>query len=172
VRAGAYPGAVTAAISPRRVTHRAEAVAPTILGVAFWVVLPVLCVITLGVGVDHLARHVNNVPSGTRGSYLVTSRSCDQQLCITAGTFSSTDGRIVEPNLLGDYRWQLGQKYGVVYNVNAAEVIRLPAHWDPSATVIGMAGAAGFLGLWVWCLRAVRRARRTPPGSAAEAVAR
>ena len=38
--------------------------------------------------------------------------------------------------------------------------IGLPAHWDPSATVIGMAGAVSALTLWGWCLRNSWRRRR------------
>jgi hypothetical protein len=155
---------VTAATASRdRVASRAAAALPSVLGVLFWLGLPVLCLFALGLGIDHLARHVNNVPAGIRGKYVVTSHSCQEHLCITAGTFTSTDGRIVEPNLLGDYRWKPGIEYGVVYNGNAAEVIGLPAHWDPSATLIGMAGAASALVLWGCCLRGVLRRRRAPP---------
>jgi hypothetical protein len=78
------------------------------------------------------------------------------------------NGRIVEPNLLGDYRWKPGIKYNVVYNINAAEVISLPAHWDPSATVIGMAGAACSLTLWGWCLRNSWRRRRAGPAAGSD----
>jgi hypothetical protein len=151
---------VTAATASRdRVAGRAAAALPSVLGVLFWFGLPVLCLVALGLGIDHLARHVNNVPAGIRGKYVVTSHSCQEHLCITAGTFTSTDGRIVEPNLLGDYRWKPGIDYGVVYNGNAAEVISLPAHWDPSATLVGMAGAISALALWGWCLRGAVRHR-------------
>ena len=97
-----------ATASRERVTDRAVATIPTVLGVFFWFGIPVLCLVMLGLGVDHLARHVNNVPAGARGTYVVTSHSCQEHLCITAGTFTSTNGRIVEPNLLGDYRWKPG----------------------------------------------------------------
>ena len=103
-----------------------------------------------------------------RGTYVVTSHSCQEHLCVTAGTFTSTDGPIVEPNLLGDYRWKPGIKYDVVYNINAAEVVSLPAHWDPSATVIGMAGAVSSLALWGWCLRNSLRRRRAGPAAGAD----
>jgi hypothetical protein len=160
---------VSAATASReRVANRAVATIPTVLGVFFWFGIPVLCLVMLGLGVDHLARHVNNVPAGTRGTYVVTSHSCQEHLCITAGTFTSTNGRIVEPNLLGDYRWKPGIKYNVVYNINAAEVISLPAHWDPSATVIGMVGAACSLTLWGWCLRNSWRRRRAGPAAGSD----
>jgi hypothetical protein len=160
---------VTAATASRdRAANRLAAATPTVLGVLFWIVLPVVCLVMLALGIDHLARHVNNVPAGTRGTYVVTSHSCQEHLCITAGTFTSTDGRIVEPNLLGDYRWKPGIKYDVVYNINAAEVVSLPAHWDPSATVIGMAGAISSLALWGWCLRNSLRRRRAGPAAGAD----
>ena len=160
---------MTAATALRhRVANRAAATIPTVLGAFFWFGIPVLCLVMLGLGIDHLVRHVNNVPAGTRGTYVVTSHSCQEHLCVTAGTFTSTDGRLVEPNLLGDYRWKPGIKYGVVYNINAAEVIGLPAHWDPSATVIGMAGAISSLALWGWFLRNSLRRRRAGPGAAAD----
>jgi hypothetical protein len=156
---------VTAAAAPRRrPANHVIRVAPLVVGLAFWLVLPIACLVSLGVGIDHVARHIHHVPTGTKGSFLVTSHSCERQLCITAGTFTSTDGRIVEPNLLGDYRWELGKKYGVVYNSNAAEIISLPASWDPSSTVVGLAGGVAFLGLWGWCLFRALIRRRTVPG--------
>ena len=121
-------------------------------GALFWLIMPALCVVFLGFGIDQLVRHVNNVPAGTRGYFEVTSRSCHGQLCLTAGTFASTDGKLVVPNLLGDYRWHPGIRYGAVYDTNAAEVIPIPS-WDPGPTVLGMVGAAGYLTLWGWSLR-------------------
>lgn len=126
----------------------------------FWVVLPIVCLLALGVGVHRLARHAYTTPAGTRGTYLVTSHNCQRQLCITGGTFTSSDGRLVVRDLLGDYRWKLGTRHNAVYDADAADVIPLPAHWDPSPTVLGMAGGAVFLGMWAWCLaRTVRRPR-------------
>lgn len=157
---------MTAAAAPRRrAPNHVLRLAPLVVGLAFWIVLPVVCLVTLAVGIDHVARHIHNVPAGTKGTFLVTSHSCQQQLCITAGTFTSANGLVVEPNLLGDYRWELGKKYGVVYNSNAAEIISLPASWDPSSTVVGLAGGVAFLGLWGWCLSRVLIRRRTVPAS-------
>lgn len=125
---------------------------PAVVALTFWMIVPILCLAALAAGSYRFARHVDNVPPGTRGSYLVTTHSCQRQLCITGGTFTSSDGKLTVPDLLGDYRWKLGTKYGAVYDADRADVIPLPAHWDPSSTVLGMAGGLTFLVLWGWCL--------------------
>ena len=57
---------MTAATASRyRAANRLAAATPTVLGVLFWIVLPVVCLVMLALGIDHLARHVNNVPAGT-----------------------------------------------------------------------------------------------------------
>jgi hypothetical protein len=119
---------------------------------AFWVVLPIASVLLLALGIDSILRHVNNIPAGVRGTYVVTSHDCQGQVCLTAGTFTSTDGRLVETDLLGDYRWQLGEKHRAVYNGNAVDVIPLPARWNPTAAIVGIAGVLAFLTIWTWCL--------------------
>src|SRR6266571_458096 len=97
---------------------------------------------------------------GERGSFLVTTHTCQQRLCITGGTFTSDDKRVVARDLLGIYRWKLGTRHRVVYNADTSDVIPLPAHWDPTAAALGVAGATTLIGLWTWCLRgAIRRAR-------------
>lgn len=133
---------------------------PAVAAVLFWIVLPVICLLAIGVGVDRLVSHINHVPGGVRGDFVVTTHNCQQELCITGGTFISDDKSVVERDLLGVYRWTLGTKHRVVYNADSADVIPLPAHWDPTEAVLGLTGAAALLGLWGWCLRsAVRRAR-------------
>jgi hypothetical protein len=139
---------------------------PSIGRVLFWIVLPVACLLTIGAGIDRLVSHINHVPSGVRGSFLVTTHNCQQQLCITGGTFTSDDKSVTARDLLGVYRWKLGTKHRVIYNIDAADVIPLPAHWDPTAAVLGVAGSSILFGLWAWCLRgAVRRTRRRPVGA-------
>ncbi len=151
---------------PVLLRSQASSWAQRAIAFAFWVVLPALCVSVLIVGSDHLARRLNNIPPGTRGSYLVTSHSCSEEVCITGGTFTSADGQLVETDLLGVYSWKNGETHAVVYNSDSVDVIPLPAHWDPTATYVGMTGALGFIGLWLWCLigstRRQLRARAMP----------
>jgi hypothetical protein len=132
----------------------------TLAAVLFWAVLPIICLLAIGLGVDRLVSHINHVPSGVRGNFLVTTHTCQQRLCITGGTFTSDDKRVVARDLLGIYRWKLGTRHRVVYNADTSDVIPLPAHWDPTAAALGVAGATTLIGLWAWCLRgAIRRAR-------------
>ena len=141
-------------------------------GILLWLVLPAVCLVTIWVGAGQLASHVNHVPSGVRGTFVVTTHNCQQELCITGGTFTSDDKAVVAHDLLGIYRWTLGTSHRVVYNLDAADVIPLPAHWDPSGAVLGIAGALVLLGIWAWFVRgAVRRARTQPvQASAGEPV--
>ncbi len=128
------------------------------VALAFWFVLPVLCALMLGFGTDKLSTHLNNVPPGTLGLYQVTSHSCSGEVCVTGGTFMSADGKLVEKNLLGVYSWQDGEVHKAIYDSTSVDVIPLPTHWDPTSTVVGMAGALGFVVLWSFCLYgAVRR---------------
>jgi hypothetical protein len=77
---------------------------------------------------------------------------------VTRGTFVSSDGGLLATDQLGPYSWTLGQAHKVIYDSSSADVIPLPAHWDPTATVIGMAGALLAIAIWSWCLfHAVRR---------------
>jgi hypothetical protein len=64
---------------------------------------------------------------------------------------------VVAKDLLGQYQWQLGSVHRVVYNVDAADVIPLPADWDLTGAVLGIVGALVLLGIWGWCIRTVRR---------------
>jgi hypothetical protein len=128
------------------------------LAVAFWVFLPALCLLMLVFGTQKLSTHLNNVPPGTMGTYRVTSHSCNGEVCVTGGTFMSADGRLVQKNLLGVYSWQDGEVHKAIYDSASVDVIPLPSHWDPTATIAGMAGALGFLILWsVFLYGAIRR---------------
>jgi len=148
---------VTAAVTPAaRVPSRLSGV----LAVLFWVALPVLCGLMLWHGANQLATRIHHAPPGMRGDFVVTTHNCQQKLCITGGTFTSDDKKLVAEDLLGVYRWKLGTKHRVVYNLDAADVIPLPAQWDPTGAVLGISGATVLLGLWAWCLRGeIRRAR-------------
>jgi hypothetical protein len=156
---------VTAAVTPAAPV-RGTARLPGIVALLFWVALPVLCVWMLWHGSQQLATRIHHAPPGTRGDFVVTTHNCQQKLCITGGTFTSDDKKVVAKNLLGVYRWKLGTTHRVVYNLDAADVIPLPAQWDPTAAVLGITGATVLLGIWGWCLRgAVRRARAPVVGS-------
>jgi hypothetical protein len=126
----------------------------------FWIVLPVVCIYTITAGANRLASHVNHIPSGVRGTFVVTTHNCQQELCITGGTFTSNDKSVVARDLLGPYRWKLGTSHKVVYSLDAADVIQLPAHWDPTGSVLGIAGSMTLLAVWGSCLRAALRRRR------------
>lgn len=134
---------------------------PAIAAVLFWVVMPILCLLMLWRGADQLATRIHHAPPGLRGDFVVTTHNCQQKLCITGGTFTSDDRKLVARDLLGDYSWKLETTHRVVYNVDAADVIPLPAQWDPTGAVLGIAGATLLLGLWGWFLRSVLRQRPT-----------
>ncbi len=156
---------MTAAVPPAgSIRARARGVGDRLPGLGrrlFWLALPLICLLTMAVGIDRLVSHINHVPSGVRGTFLVTTHNCQQQLCITGGTFTSDSKKVVASDLLGVYRWKLGTKHRVVFNADAADVIPLPAHWDPTAAALGVVGAFTLLALWAWCLAgAFRRTRR------------
>lgn len=164
MRCGCDDCGVTAAAPPAaslgRRPRRFRGWRATLAAVLFWAVLPVICLVMIGLGVDRLVSHINHVPSGVRGNFLVTTHNCQQRLCITGGTFTSDDKSVEARDLLGIYRWKLGTRHRVVYNADTSDVIPLPAHWDPTAAALGVAGATTLIGLWAWCLRgAIRRAR-------------
>jgi len=130
------------------------------VALAFWVLLPMVCLFVFGNGVDKLIRHVNNDPAGIRGVMTVTVHNC-RDACIAGGTFVSSDGKSVEHYLPGLYSWQIGERHRAVYDPSNGDVIPLPAHWDATSTAVGMTGSAGFLALWGSVLYAALR-RRAP----------
>jgi hypothetical protein len=161
---------VTATAQPAA-PARAPGWLPGVVAVLFWVALPVLSVLMVWQGANQLATHVHHTPPGTRGQFVVTTHNCQQKLCITGGTFTSDNGKLVAKDLLGVYRWKLGTKHRVVYNLDAADVIPLPAGWDPTSAVLGIVGAGVLLGVWGWFLRGeVRRVRARGRGQPAEPV--
>ncbi len=130
------------------------------IALAFWIVIPVLALLVLGAGTDKLVRHINSAPAGIPGVMTVTFHTC-RDACIAGGTFVSSDGRYTQHNLQGLWSWQTGQRHRAVYDTSTGDVIPLPGHWDATSTVVGMAGALGFLALWGGCLYASMR-RRSP----------
>lgn len=137
---------------------RAPGRLPNLAALLFWVALPVVSVLMLWQGSDQLATRVSHAPPGVRGDFVVTTHNCQQQLCITGGTFTSDDKTLVADDLLGMYQWHLGTTHRVVYNVDGADIIPLPAQWDPTGAVLGIVGALVLLGTWGWAI--VRR--KTP----------
>jgi hypothetical protein len=128
-----------------------------VVAALFWVGVPVVCALMLWHGATELATRTHHAPPGMRGNFVVTTHNCQQKLCITGGTFTSDDKALVAKDLLGLYQWKLGSVHRVVYNLDAADVIPLPAEWDPTGAVLGIAGALVLLGIWGWGIRAVRR---------------
>jgi hypothetical protein len=128
-----------------------------VVAALFWVGVPVVCALMLWQGATELATRTHHAPPGMRGNFVVTTHNCQQKLCITGGTFTSDDKALVAKDLLGLYQWKLGSVHRVIYNLDAADVIPLPAEWDPTGAVLGIAGALVLLGIWGWGIRAVRR---------------
>lgn len=141
---------------------RAASRLPAAVSALVLVGLPVVCALMLWQGATQLATRTHHAPPGMRGDFVVTTHNCQQKLCITGGTFTSDDNTLVAKDLLGLYQWQLGSVHRVVYNRDAADVIPLPAAWDPTAAVLGIVGALVLLGLWGWSLRTSRRDDREP----------
>jgi len=153
---------VTAAVTPAA-PLRGTSRLPGAVAALFWVVLPILCLLMLYQGANQLATRIHHPPPGLRGNFVVTTHNCQQKLCITGGTFTSDKKNLVAQDLLGDGRWKLGTTHRVVYNLDAADVIPLPAQWDPTSAVLGIVGAAVLLGVWGWFLRGEIRRRRGRP---------
>jgi hypothetical protein len=149
----------------RAATDRGARWWSTAVAVLFWIVVPLFCLVSLGFGIERIVGHVVVVPSGLRGTYEVTNHSCSGPLCISTGTFTSTDGTVIVPGLLGDYRWQPGRSYKVLYSANSVEVTPLP-RWDPSPTLLGLAGSIGYLAIWGWFFTRRRRRPRSGAGAA------
>lgn len=136
-----------------------------VAGLLFWVVLPAVALAVVVAASTTFAHRLNARPSGVRGTYVADLRSCNGNVCQVAGTFTSDDGSLVVRNVLGDYRLRTGQSRAVVLNPQA-EIIALPATWNPTATVAGLTGGVVFLGVWVWFgLQARRGRRRRPAGN-------
>lgn len=130
-------------------------------GLLFWFALPILAGIALAGSVNTFVDRFSAQPVGTKGNYAAQLRSCQGNVCQIAGTFTSDDGRSVVRSVLGDYRWKVGEVHRVVLNPNA-EIIALPARWNPVATVVGGVAAAVFLGIWAWFVMAAIRQRLRP----------
>jgi hypothetical protein len=130
---------------------------PAVVAALFWVGVPVVCALMLWQGSTQLATRSHHAAPGVRGDFVVTMHNCQQKLCVTGGTFTSDDKTLVAKDLLGLYQWKLGTVHRVVYNVDAADVIPLPADWDLTGAVLGIIGALVLLGIWGWSIRTVRR---------------
>ncbi len=148
-------------VEPLAQSERWPRLGRLVVALAFWVLIPVVSLFVLAAGADKLVRHVNNLPAGIPGVMTVTVHNCSSGACIAGGTFVSTDGHTVAHALPGYYSWQIGERHRAVYDASTGDVTPLPAHWVATSTVVGMAGALGFLILWGGCLYAAlgRRAR-------------
>ncbi|MDQ1745372.1 MAG: hypothetical protein QOE23_3711 [Pseudonocardiales bacterium] len=131
-----------------------------VAGWLFWVVFPALCLAALALAVLNIAGHIGDHPTGIRGTFIVSPRSCVQGICSFGGTFTSDDGTIKNLPLLGDPRWHSQDVHQVMFDPNSVEVTALPGHWDPTPSVIAALGSVTYLGLVGSLVRGARRDRR------------
>jgi len=131
-----------------------------VAGWLFWVVFPALCLAAIAMAVFNIAVHIGDRPTGIRGSFVVSPRSCVQGICSFGGLFTSDDGAIKNLPLLGDPRWHSEDVHHVVYDPGSVEVTALPGHWDPTPSVIAALGGVTYLGLVGSLVRGARRDRR------------
>ena len=129
-------------------------------GWLFWVVFPVLCLAAIALAVFNIVGHIGDRPTGIRGSFVVSPRTCVQGICSFGGLFTSDDGSIKNLPLLGDPRWHSQDVHHVVYDPGSVEVTALPGHWDPTPSVIAALGAVTYLGLVGSLVRSTRRDQR------------
>jgi hypothetical protein len=132
-----------------------------LVGLIFWVVLPVVALVAVIAASVTFSHRVNEQPQGTKGTYVAQIRSCQGNVCQVAGTFTSDDDLYTVRSVLGDYRWKVGEKHRVVLNPQS-EIIALPAQWNPVATVVGGAGGLIFLVVWGGFVVSGIRSRRGP----------
>jgi hypothetical protein len=132
-----------------------------LVGVLFWIVLPVLAGYFLLHAIDGYHANAHRKPSGLTGTFLVTNRSCFGNVCQTAGTFVSDDGTFRENNVLGDYRWRVGERHHIVYKRDSP-TLSLAPRWNPTATVVGATGGVILLALWATFLIGWLLGRRRP----------
>ena len=131
-----------------------------VAGWLFWVLFPVLCLAAITLSVHNIADHIGDRPTGVRGTFVVSPRTCVQGICSFGGLFTSDDGSITDLPLLGDPRWHSRDVHHVVHNPSSVEVTALPGHWDATPSVLAALGALAYLGL-VGSL--ARRTRREQP---------
>ncbi|HST47132.1 hypothetical protein [Jatrophihabitans sp.] len=130
-----------------------------VAGLLFWVVFPVLCLGALALSAHNIADHIGDRPTGIRGTFVVSPRTCVQGICSFGGLFTSDDGSIKNLPLLGDPRWHSRDVHHVVYDPSSVEVTALPGHWDATPSVLAALGAVAYLGLVGSLARGARRER-------------
>jgi|GEM_PF-5298280 len=131
-----------------------------VAGWLFWVVFPLLSLAAVALAVHNVTDHLGDRPTGIRGTFVVSPRSCGQGICSFGGLFSSDDGSIKDLPLLGDPRWHSRDVHHVVYDPRSVEVTALPGHWDATPSVLAALGGLGYLGL---VGSVARRGRRQHP---------
>jgi hypothetical protein len=130
-----------------------------IAGWLFWVIFPLLCLTSIIFAIVGIAGHLGSHPTGIKGTYSVTGRTCSHGVCSIGGTFTSDEGAVTQSQLLGDPRWHVGEDHRVVYEGKSVEVIALPAHWDPTTASIAGIGSATYLTVVGYFALAARRER-------------
>ncbi len=128
-----------------------------VAGWLFWLVFPLVCLVSLYLSISAIAHHIGSQPSGIRGTYVAES-SCSRGICLVGGTFVSDDGKVKVTSLLGDPRWTNGTSHKVVYDGTSAEVVGLGS-WDPTPSVIAGVGATAYLILVGYLYLGLRRQR-------------
>jgi hypothetical protein len=131
-----------------------------VAGWLFWVVFPLLCVAAIAQAALNISHHIGKKPDGVLGTFVVAPRSCNNGICSFGGEFTSDDGTIKNLPLLGDPRWQAQDVHRVTWNRDQVDVTALPAHWDPTASVVAVVGAVTYLGLAGYLVQGARRDKR------------
>jgi hypothetical protein len=131
--------------------------ARAIAGWLFWVIFPLLCLVSIVFVIIAIASHVGHRPDGIRGEF-VGSRTCSRGVCLVGGGFTSDDGSIKNLRVVGDSRWRTGERHEVIYDPKGYEVTALPGHWDPTTRAIAGVGALCYLGVVGYFARAGRQA--------------
>lgn len=126
--------------------------------VAFWVVVPLLCVTGIVLGVTTWTVHAHRQVPGIPGTFLVENRSCGGSVCQSTGTFTSTDGTLEVGPITGGTGWGQNSRHQVVYDPSTPFVIvPLPSRWNPTAAITALSGAVVLLAAWAWLLLGARR---------------
>jgi hypothetical protein len=140
--------------------------------VAFWLVLPLLCVTGIVLGITTWTVHAHDQVPGIPGTFLVENRSCGGSVCLTTGTFTSDDGNLVIAPLTGVAGWTQDSEHTAVYDPSTPDVIvPLPTRWNPTAAISGLTGAGVLLIVWGWLSFGARRPHPVPSPTPGPALA-
>jgi hypothetical protein len=121
-----------------------------VAGWLFWIVFPAISIAAIALAViglsDHLGQHYAAVP----GKFTVTTRGCHEHVCSVTGTFVGNDGVLVAADVPGDPRWNSGESHQAFYDIGSGEVRAKVERWDPSTSVLSIAGGTTYLAVVGW----------------------